>query len=43
MIDYYKYLKCPKCKESGLYCNVHRKEVEIILEKDEQVNSYNFT
>lgn len=38
MIDYYKYLKCPYCKESGLYCSAHRKEVEKILEK-EQTNS----
>ncbi|MCE2505577.1 MAG: hypothetical protein J4F36_03695 [Nitrosopumilaceae archaeon] len=38
MIDYYKYLKCPKCKESGLYCITHRKEVEQILE-NEQANS----
>ncbi|MCV0391980.1 MAG: hypothetical protein K5790_01660 [Nitrosopumilus sp.] len=38
MINYYKYLKCPKCKESGLYCAVHRNEVEQMLEK-EQVNS----
>jgi len=38
MIDYYKYLKCPKCKESGLYCYPHRKEVDKILEKEE-INS----
>jgi len=35
MIDFYKYLACPACKDSGLYCIVHRKEVEQILaEKD---------
>jgi hypothetical protein len=33
MIDFYKYLKCPNCKESGLYCPTHRKEVEKILEE----------
>jgi len=31
MIDYYKYLKCQACKDSGLYCPPHRKEVEEIL------------
>ena len=35
MIDYYKYLKCPDCKESGMYCTIHKKEVDEILEKDE--------
>lgn len=37
MIDYYKYLKCPDCKDSGLYCKSHRDEVEKILEQ--QVNN----
>ena len=31
MIDYYKYLKCPECKDTGLYCKPHRIEVEEIL------------
>ena len=34
MIDYYKYLKCPDCIESGLYCSTHRKEVERILKEN---------
>ena len=33
-INYYKYLKCPGCIESGLYCQPHRMEVEEILEKN---------
>ena len=37
MIDYEKYLKCQDCKDSGLYCKKHRKEVEAILQ--EQSNS----
>ncbi|MCE9653414.1 MAG: hypothetical protein K8Q89_10245 [Nitrosarchaeum sp.] len=40
MINYYKYLKCPDCKKSGLYCPVHRKEVEKILQ-EEQMSSQN--
>ena len=32
-IDFYKYLKCPDCKDVGLYCEPHRKEVEKILYK----------
>jgi len=31
MINFYKYLKCPACQESGLYCKVHKGEVEKIL------------
>jgi len=31
MIDYYKYLKCQECKDSGLYCKTHRIEVDTIL------------
>jgi|SaaInlV_135m_DNA_2_1039731.scaffolds.fasta_scaffold197128_1 hypothetical protein len=31
MIDYYKYLKCQECKDSGLYCKSHRIEVDAIL------------
>lgn len=33
-IDYYKYLKCPDCVDSGLYCKAHRIEVEQILNSD---------
>jgi len=32
MIDFTKYLNCKNCRESGLYCDVHRAEVERILE-----------
>ena len=28
MIDFSKYLECPDCKVSGLYCPTHRAEVE---------------
>jgi len=31
MIDFYKYLECPACQESGLYCKKHKNEVEKIL------------
>jgi len=31
MINFYKYLKCPDCQESGLYCKKHKGEVEKIL------------
>jgi len=34
VIDYYKYLQCPKCKESGLYCKPHRLEVDNILNQN---------
>ncbi len=34
LIDYYKYLNCKDCKESGLYCPKHRTEVEKILAID---------
>ncbi len=30
-IDYRKYLNCPACKDVGLYCSEHRKEVELII------------
>ena len=36
-IDFYKYLKCPKCVESGLYCKVHRVEVENILNQNSKM------
>ncbi len=35
MINFYKYLKCPACQESGLYCKVHKGEVENILAENE--------
>ena len=31
MIDYYKYLKCPECKDTRLYCKPHRIEVTQFL------------
>lgn len=31
MINFNKYLQCPDCKRSGLYCKIHRVEVENIL------------
>ncbi len=31
VIDYDKYLQCPKCKESKLYCDLHKQEVDKIL------------
>ncbi len=31
LLDYYKYLNCKDCRESGLYCPKHRTEVEKIL------------
>jgi len=33
--NFYKYLKCPACQESGLYCKEHKKEVEKILAENE--------
>ena len=33
-IDFYKYLNCPNCKKSGLYCQKHRVEVEQILKQN---------
>ncbi len=35
LINFIKYLNCPDCKDSGLYCSEHRIEVEKILEKVE--------
>lgn len=35
LINYIKYLNCPDCKDSGLYCREHRIEVEKILEEVE--------
>jgi len=35
MDDYSKYLHCPDCQESGLYCSKHRIEVEAALRKRE--------
>ena len=37
IIDFYKYLKYPKCIESGLYCKVHRVEVENILNQNSKM------
>ncbi|WP_316504196.1 hypothetical protein [Nitrosopumilus sp.] len=34
-MDYSKYLHCNACKESGLYCQKHRTEVESTLRKRE--------
>ncbi len=31
VIDYDKYMQCPKCKESKLYCAQHKAEVDKIL------------
>ena len=31
MIDYNKYLQCTNCKESKLYCDLHKIEVDKIL------------
>ncbi len=33
-IDFDKYLNCPYCKKSGLYCPEHRSEVEQILKQN---------
>jgi len=33
VIDFYKYLNCPECKDAGLYCKIHRTEVEKILDQ----------
>ncbi len=30
-IDYQKYLNCPKCQEEELYCQEHKREVEVLL------------
>ncbi len=30
-IDYTKYLNCPKCQEAELYCQEHKREVEVLL------------
>ena len=34
-MDYYKYLNCTDCQDSGLYCKPHRIEVETELRKRE--------
>ena len=36
--DFYKYLKCPACREQELYCPTHRAEVEKMLDMN---NSFN--
>jgi len=38
-IDYDKYLQCPKCKESRLYCSLHKLEVDKILNRTENKNN----
>ena len=35
LIDFIKYLNCPDCIESGLYCSKHKVEVEKILQETE--------
>ena len=35
MIDFSKYLNCPDCKDSGVYCSEHRVEVEKILKEND--------
>jgi hypothetical protein len=35
MIDFSKYLDCPDCKDSGVYCDEHRIEVEKILKEND--------
>ncbi len=37
LIDYEKYLKCERCKETELYCYEHRIEVE---KKLRELNSF---
>jgi len=39
MIDFNKYLSCPDCRESGLYCPKHRIEVEEILKMCDQLKA----
>lgn len=44
-MNYSKYLSCPLCQESELYCTEHRIEVETKLRKREidkilQINDY---
>lgn len=34
-MDYSKYLHCPACQDSGLYCPKHRIEVQTTLRKRE--------
>ncbi len=34
LIDFSKYLDCPDCKDSGIYCDEHRSEVEKILKEN---------
>ena len=40
-IDYDKYLQCPKCKESKLYCDLHKSEVDKILSVLKRKNTRN--
>ncbi len=35
MIDFSKYLNCPDCIDSGVYCSEHRDEVEKILKEND--------
>ena len=34
-MDYTKYLDCNDCREVGLYCLKHRREIELKLKKQE--------
>ena len=34
-MDYAKYLNCHNCRDTGLYCKKHRREVELKLKKQE--------
>jgi len=36
MINFYKYLNCDACRETGLYCVEHRVEVTKMLESEAQ-------
>ena len=31
VVDYQKYLNCPKCQEEEPYCQEHKREVEVLL------------
>ena len=39
VIDYDKYLQCPKCKETKLYCDLHKLEVDKILNSTKSKNN----
>ena len=38
VIDFYKYLNCPNCKELEFFCTTHKIEVDKIINQSQNSN-----